>query len=58
MNPQGYDPGKVGFGQARNELLPIQGTYFTPIIPARQSLVFQELHTGEREPVDNVRVSA
>lgn len=50
--------GKSAFGQARKELLPIQGTYFTPIFITRQSRPFLELHTGQRQPVDNVRVTA
>lgn len=50
--------GKSAFGQARKELLPIQGTYFTPIFITRQSRPFLELHTGRCQPVDNVRVNA
>lgn len=50
--------GKSAFGQASKELLPIQGTYFTPIMCPRQSRAFLELLTADSRPVDNVRVSA
>lgn len=39
--------GKSAFGQAEKELLPIQGTYFTPILIPRQSRALKSYVQGE-----------